>query len=798
MDKEILKIISYLNIIELPNDKPISTDIVNESYRKLSHIYHPDVANARYKDGKKFVELKEAREYLLKNLSYINDLIRNGFSNSSSKSSSSNNNQEDYYRQKQREEENRRKKEEDDIRRQEKEKNRKEQEARKREEKEKLENYKKKVIEKSKCDLLQIKKDDYSEKKYNEISTLFNDFVIYIQTADNLSIEDIDNRYETLKKAVGEIKTIREEIDHKKKKIRILSIFSSIAFFIVTILVLLICVFIPNYKYNHANQALSKGEYLKAQLLFSELGSFSDSKNQVDIAKAYDAFEKGNYELGIDYIYNIGGTIDVEFYSDYGTIDKSKDTIKKPFNKLYYINNNGIMKGYTLSGWEVLSYYINNNKNNYFTKISLKAQWQVNNYSIKYNLNGGSLSKSLPNKYTCNDSIILENPTKEGYTFLGWTGTAINEPSLNVNIPRGSVGNREYIANYKINQYSLNVIKDDSNIYLTSILNNDEYDYGTYMTLTANVPYGYYVRWDFSDGRTLYGEQCSFNIPNYNLEISVSSTPYLIKDGKIYFGLYPQELVTDTALINNLNKEINVEEYISKLSNQEVAIYYVDVDYDGDGVHEYRGVYFKQYWPYDSSKDNLITNTYQDDNGYYINTIYWFKFLPIEWIILEEQGDNLLLLSSLILDTKEYYPSNSDSKFNHNGGNGYANNYEISDLRIFINDVFYNRAFNEIQKKIITNTNSYHSDNVYLLSDTEASTYFSNNSSRIACSTDYAKCKGIYVSKESNFSSSWLLRSAYYSHGYLASCVGCWGGAAVGIDTTCLGGVRPVLWIKNQ
>ena len=140
MDKEILKIISYLNILELPNDKPITVDLVNEAYRKLSHIYHPDVANARYKDGKKFVELKDAHDYLIENIDYVNGLIRNSFSSNGNQSRYSTNDaayekwkQEQEFQRRRQEEENRKRQEEERIRK-EQEAARRREEARKREE----------------------------------------------------------------------------------------------------------------------------------------------------------------------------------------------------------------------------------------------------------------------------------------------------------------------------------------------------------------------------------------------------------------------------------------------------------------------------------------------------------------------------------------------------------------------------------------------------------------------------------------------------------------------------------------
>ena len=131
MNDDYIQIISYLNIMELPLDAPINEDIVNNAYRKLVKIYHPDVANDRYKDGIKFIELKKAREYLLNNITYVNSVIKSGFSKSNSYSTSD----YAYEKWKQEQEFQRRKKEEEEKRRREEESRRKTEEERRKREK---------------------------------------------------------------------------------------------------------------------------------------------------------------------------------------------------------------------------------------------------------------------------------------------------------------------------------------------------------------------------------------------------------------------------------------------------------------------------------------------------------------------------------------------------------------------------------------------------------------------------------------------------------------------------------------
>ena len=63
------------------------------------------------------------------------------------------------------------------------------------------------------------------------------------------------------------------------------------------------------------------------------------------------------------------------------------------------------------------------------------------NYTITYNLNGGTNNPANPSLYNVNSSLItLADPTREGYTFTGWTPTD--------SIPAGSTGNKTFTATW--------------------------------------------------------------------------------------------------------------------------------------------------------------------------------------------------------------------------------------------------------------------------------------------------------------------------------------------------------------
>ena len=95
---------------------------------------------------------------------------------------------------------------------------------------------------------------------------------------------------------------------------------------------------------------------------------------------------------------------------------------------------------------------------------TLTAQWTVNQYTITYDLAGGT-AEGNPGTYTIETgAFTLKNPTKSGYTFTGWSGTGLDgENNMTVTIPTGSTGNRIYTAHWRYNgsghSYSYYTIK---------------------------------------------------------------------------------------------------------------------------------------------------------------------------------------------------------------------------------------------------------------------------------------------------------------------------------------------------
>ena len=171
---------------------------------------------------------------------------------------------------------------------------------------------------------------------------------------------------------------------------------------------------------------------------------------------------------------------------------------------------------------------------------------------------------------------------------------------------------------------------------------------------------------------------------------------------------------------------------------------------------------------------------------------------PIEWIVMKNEGNQVLLLSKYVLDAKPY-------------DEWEAVTWQTSDIRQWLNNEFYTTAFNKsekakIQTSLIKNEdNSEHGtsggndteDKVFLLSEKEAETLFSNDDERIAKATGYAEKSGVYVNEKKE--SVWWLRSPGYSSSRAAEVSEYGWVDQDGPSVYCSdGGVRPALHLNLQ
>ena len=139
---------------------------------------------------------------------------------------------------------------------------------------------------------------------------------------------------------------------------------------------------------------------------------------------------------------------------------------------------------------------------------------------------------------------------------------------------------------------------------------------------------------------------------------------------------------------------------------------------------------------------------------------------PIQWIVLERDGDKLFLLSLYALDSKAYNKTWTDVT------------WETCTLRSWLNGEFYQSAFSDVEQELIlltdltadandkykTEAGNNTQDKVFLLGMSEARQYFDTDTERMCVPTPYAIEQGAwaqddYTNEKGEATCFWWLRS---------------------------------------
>ena len=148
----------------------------------------------------------------------------------------------------------------------------------------------------------------------------------------------------------------------------------------------------------------------------------------------------------------------ITYELDGGINDKANpSTYMKVSNDIVLAN--ATKTGFDFLGWYTESLY--DNKIETITKgskgdITLYAKYEIINYSIVYELDGGTNSELNPTTYTVKDEVALNNPTKENFHFSGWyTTSTFEENSKLEKINVGTTGNLTLYAKFSADGYSI-------------------------------------------------------------------------------------------------------------------------------------------------------------------------------------------------------------------------------------------------------------------------------------------------------------------------------------------------------
>lgn len=303
----------------------------------------------------------------------------------------------------------------------------------------------------------------------------------------------------------------------------------------------------------------------------------------------------------------------------------------------------------------------------------------------------------------------------------------------------------------------------------------------------------------------------------------------------VEFGTYPQTKVTDANTLKSLNALLKDDQWISygyrhtekKKTLASDFMRYADVSFDGK---QYRAVVFDKYRPNYTSHDFDMAGAkhFQSFAGYKTDTVYWFAYEPIRWIVIDTE--NQLIVSRDILDSqpfdfscynvKEYRSGNTTQVcYGDRERTHLSTDYPFSTVHDWLNDDtgFSETAFTKAQFDLIEQTvlddvfttfDGVFSAKVFLLSVDQYRTYQDSDQLLDNCfGTDYAQCQGLdskwkAVLASNDQADMWWVRNDPENNG-----AGTWGnGSHVRIDgaveayhhtnaTTV--GVRPAMRLKE-
>ena len=124
---------------------------------------------------------------------------------------------------------------------------------------------------------------------------------------------------------------------------------------------------------------------------------FEDVYTQNEALTLYPVWNANQYTITFD---TAGGSEIAPITQDYGTEITAPD--------------NPTRKGYTFKGWDKEIPETMPAEN-----ITVKAQWEINQYTIAFDTNGGSEITPITQDYGT-EITAPDNPTRKGYTFKGW------------------------------------------------------------------------------------------------------------------------------------------------------------------------------------------------------------------------------------------------------------------------------------------------------------------------------------------------------------------------------------------
>ena len=219
---------------------------------------------------------------------------------------------------------------------------------------------------------------------------------------------------------------------------------------------------------------------------------FEDVYTQNEALTLYPVWNTNKYTITFD---TNGGSDIAPITQDYGTEITAPD--------------NPTRKGYTFKGWDKEIPETMPAEN-----ITVKAQWEINQYTITFDTNGGSEIAPITQDYGT-EITAPDKPTRKGYTFKGWDKEIPETmPAENITVK----------AQWEINQYTI-TFDTNGGSEIAPITQ----DYGTEITAPDNpTRKGYTFKvWDKEIPKTMPAEnitvKAQWEINQYTITFDTNS-----------------------------------------------------------------------------------------------------------------------------------------------------------------------------------------------------------------------------------------------------------------------------------
>ena len=226
----------------------------------------------------------------------------------------------------------------------------------------------------------------------------------------------------------------------------------------------------------------------------------------------------------------------------------------------------------------------------------------------------------------------------------------------------------------------------------------------------------------------------------------------------VWLGSYPQTVVTDAATVAALDAATG---------------------WSSSGDLAYGGATYRRLGQSDTTHDYYYRNDFTKSPGGWL----YFKWEPVKWRVLEQDGSTALVVADVALDGQRYHQTSTDVT------------WETCDLRSWLNGAFWGQALSPAQQRAVqtqtlanddniywgTNGGGATTDNVFLLAESDVwstataarhgfvSSYSTYDEARRCQTSDYAHAMGAWLSTSSSYLGNcwWWLRSpgdyAYYA-----------------------------------